>query len=172
MGLTFAELTDSPLGPISMMAGDFGLEEIAFSSLKVFKEQHTLQVKEPSLEGLEIVGALLAELNEYLFGIRKTFSVAVDWKSMGHFQKQVLTLTASIPYGQVWTYGEIARRLGKPGAARAVGRALGDNPVPIVIPCHRVVGSDGRLRGYAGGLDRKAFLLNLEGLQLDGHKII
>jgi len=155
-----------------MMAGDFGLEEIAFSSLELFKAQHTIQEKEPSLMGLETVGALLAELNEYLFGIRKTFSVTINWKRMGQFQQQVLTTTANIPFGQVLTYGEIARKLSKSGAARAVGRALGDNPMPIVIPCHRVVGSDGRLRGYAGGLDRKAFLLNLEGLQLDGHSII
>jgi methylated-DNA-[protein]-cysteine S-methyltransferase len=113
------------------------------------------------------VGTLLEELNEFFFGIRKTFSVMIDWKGIEGFQHQVLAQTSSIPFGEVSTYGEIAKQLGKPGAARAVGQALHNNPMPIIIPCHRVLGANGELRGYAGGLEAKTFLLNLE-----GHKII
>jgi len=80
--------------------------------------------------------------------------------------------TAEIPFGQYLTYGGIAHQLGKPGAARAVGRALRDNPMPIVIPCHRVIGSDGRLVGYEGGLDAKAFLLRLEGHNVASGRVV
>jgi methylated-DNA-[protein]-cysteine S-methyltransferase len=82
---------------------------------------------------------------------------------MHPFAKQVLAATDRVGYGQLATYGEIAARIGRPTAARAVGAALGSNPVPIVVPCHRVVGASGRLTGYAGGLERKERLLALEG---------
>ena len=163
MGLTFGELTDTPVGPVSFVAGDGGLQRVSFQPLQALKAEQGLFEEKPSLEGLKTIGILLAELNEYLFGIRKTFSVKVDWNVLEGFQRQVLELTADIPYGELNTYGEMAEKLGKPGAARAVGGALGRNPMPIVIPCHRVVGSGMKLVGYTGGLDNKAFMLGLEG---------
>ena len=170
--MTFGELTETPLGPISFYAGDRGLQRLSFSSLKKLKQNEKLSTEHPSFFGLETIGILLTELNEYLHGIRKTFSVKIDWKVLSGFQQEVLAFASGITFGQVRTYGEIASALGKPGGARAVGKALGENPVPIVIPCHRVIGADGVLRGYQGGIKAKAFLLNLEGHEFQNGKII
>ncbi len=172
MNLTFGEFRHANLGPISMVAGDYGLLKVGFQPLQEFKNQPGYLGSSPSLVGLEVVGTLLTELNEYLFGIRKDFSVLIDWDSLSGFQREVLELTANIPYGQWATYGELAKQLGKPGGARAVGHALGTNPMPIVIPCHRVLGAGGELRGYINGVDAKAFLLDLEGHQIKNDRLI
>lgn len=173
MGLCYGEIAESPLGPISLIAGDEGLQGVAFSSLKKYKKKMG-SVEEPSLAGLETIGILLSEINAYLFGLRKTFSANVDWCGLSSFQRVVLELTYQIPYGEIRTYGEMAVELGKPGAARAVGKALGENPMPIVIPCHRVVDSKLHLRGYTApnGIQTKSFLLNLEGHQIIGDRIV
>ena len=97
------------------------------------------------------------ELNDYLEGRREAFTVKMDLQDINDFQQRVLQATCRIPFGSVLTYGDIARQMGQPGAARAVGRALGANPLPIIIPCHRVIGLDHSLHGYLGGLDRKFF---------------
>ena len=110
-------------------------------------------------------------MKTYLFGLRKTFSIRVDWEILDGFQRKVLNHTAEIPYGEVMTYGEIAQEIGQPCAARAVGRALGANPMPVVIPCHRVIGADRRLRGYIGGLAKKKFLLTLEGHRIEDGRL-
>ena len=172
VGLTFGELTQTQLGPVSFYAGDKGLLRVDFKPLNQLKEETGVTEDLPSFDGMEIIGVLLAEINEFLFGIRKTFSVPIDWRGMGEFQRQVLTMASQIPFGRVTTYGEIARRLGKPGSARAVGTALGSNPMPIIIPCHRVIGADGSLRGFAGGLDRKAYLLGVEGHTVNGDRML
>ncbi len=114
----------------------------------------------------EMAAQWLAHLREYLEGRRRAFPLPIAWEALPPFQRAVLRATFAIPYGEVRTYGEVARRIGKPGAARAVGRALGANPMPIAIPCHRVVGRDGRLHGFSapGGLATKAWLLRLEGI--------
>ncbi len=108
--------------------------------------------------------AAIIQISEYLEGKRRDFALPIDWSMMTPFQEQVLRATDSIPYGGVSTYSEIAQKVGKPGAARAVGSAEAANPVPIVIPCHRVIGSDGKLHGYGGrgGITTKAWLLKLE----------
>lgn len=172
MEITFGTLTETPLGHISFYAGDNGLKRVAFMPLEVLKETDKIGETQPSLQGLETIGILLSELNEFLFCIRKSFSVKIDWDVMGEFQRKVLAVTAEIPYGQVLTYGELATQLGKPGASRAVGSALGKNPMPIVIPCHRVIGADGGLRGYTGGIKTKDFLLSLEGHKVESDKVI
>lgn len=102
------------------------------------------------------------ELGEYFAGRRDAFDLPVDLGPLPAFQRLVLTELARVPYGATETYGGLAARVGRPRAARAVGGALNRNPVPIVLPCHRVVGSTGRLVGYAGGLELKARLLALE----------
>jgi methylated-DNA-[protein]-cysteine S-methyltransferase len=103
------------------------------------------------------------ELDEYFDGRRHEFDLPVDLGGLPAFQQAVLTELQRVPYGQIDTYGGLAARIGKPRAARAVGGALNRNPVPIVVPCHRIVGSSGNLVGYAGGLERKQLLLHLEG---------
>lgn len=106
------------------------------------------------------------ELREYAQGRCRQFRVAIDWTSIKPFQRSVLQAAFSIPFGETRTYAWIAQKIGKPRAVRAVGHALGTNPIPIVLPCHRVIGSDGDLHGYRGGLKLKARLLKLEGVGL------
>lgn len=111
-------------------------------------------------------------MREYLEGRRRSFDLPLDPGHLTPFQRRVHDRLSAIPHGQLVTYGEVARDIGEDavGAARAVGQAVGANPLSIVVPCHRVVGSGGRLHGYGGGLPRKAWLLRLEGLEVDGDR--
>ena len=102
-----------------------------------------------------------------LRGPRREFDLELDLSPVGSFHLEALHELARVPYGQVTTYGALAKKVGHPHAARAIGGAMNRNPIPIVLPCHRVVGSTGKLVGYAGGLDRKELLLKLEGAMLD-----
>jgi len=113
----------------------------------------------------------LAHLREYFTGSRREFSLEIAWSALPPFQRAVLQAVAAIPYGETRTYGQIAAAIGRPQASRAVGRAVGTNPMPIVVPCHRVVGSNGALHGFSGpgGLATKARLLALEGIALTRH---
>jgi methylated-DNA-[protein]-cysteine S-methyltransferase len=106
------------------------------------------------------------ELREYAKGRCRKFDLSIDWSSIKPFQRAVLQAAFRIPFGETRTYAWIAQKIGKPRAVRAVGHALGTNPIPILLPCHRVIGSDGGLHGYRGGLKMKARLLKLEGAQL------
>jgi methylated-DNA-[protein]-cysteine S-methyltransferase len=103
------------------------------------------------------------ELDEYFAGRRRQFGLAVDWTLVGAFTRRVLRVTSEIPYGNVLSYAEVAADAGSPRAWRATGNALGANPIPIVIPCHRVLRSGGAIGGYGGGPQRKRWLLELEG---------
>jgi methylated-DNA-[protein]-cysteine S-methyltransferase len=103
------------------------------------------------------------ELDEYFAGSRQQFDIPVDWSLVRGFAQGVLRATAGVPFGQVTTYRQMAEAAGSPRASRAAGNALGSNPIPIVVPCHRVLHSGGGLGGYAGGLERKRYLLELEG---------
>jgi methylated-DNA-[protein]-cysteine S-methyltransferase len=104
---------------------------------------------------------VLAQLGEYFAGERRTFDVPLDLRG-SEFQRAVWAALLEIPYGETASYGEIARHVGRPGKARAVGRANGSNPIAVIVPCHRVIGADGTLTGYGGGLERKRLLLDLE----------
>lgn len=115
-------------------------------------------VREPaSLDGLR------RELEEYFAGRRRAFDSPLDWALIGPFARRVLRATAQIPYGGWLSYGEVAAEAGSPRGSRAAGNALGSNPIPIVIPCHRVLRSGGAIGGYGGGVERKRWLLELEG---------
>ena len=112
--------------------------------------------------GCPVTGQARQQLTEYFAGQRREFDLPLA-PAGTDFQRRVWELLREIPFGETVTYGDLARRLGNPRAARAVGMACNRNPIAIVVPCHRVVGSTGSLTGYAGGLDAKAFLLKLEG---------
>jgi len=107
---------------------------------------------------------IVQELQEYAAGRNREFHMSLDWSTIKPFQRAVLKVTSRIPFGETRTYAWVAQQIGKPRAARAVGRALATNPIPIILPCHRVIGSDGGLHGYGGGLPLKARLLRLEGV--------
>lgn len=170
--LTFGELSQSPLGPISVAAGNQGLMAISYQPLGDLKQKFEDADQEPALASFSMISTFIKVLYEYINGKRKVFSTAIEWNMFRGFQKDVLQVVYDIPYGSLRTYGEIAKELGTPKAARAIGAALGANPLPILIPCHRVIGSDHHLRGYSGGLQRKAFLLKLEGHRIKNERII
>jgi methylated-DNA-[protein]-cysteine S-methyltransferase len=158
-------VTDSPVGELLLAATDRGVCWIEFSPEETL-ERLARQVGTRLLRVPRRLTTVKRELDEYFSGTRTTFDVDVDVATVPAFQQSVLRELARVPYGEVTTYGALAGRIGKPRAARAVGGALNRNPVPIILPCHRVVGASGSLVGYAGGLERKQALLALEGAAL------
>lgn len=152
----------TPIGPLHLAASGKGLLRVSFTDdSAAFLEE--LDRRAQLVEDHESMRPYRQQLTDYFRGERKRFSIPVDLAAATAFQQRVLSTIAKIPAGSVRSYGQIAAAIGKPKAARAVGQALGSNPVPIVLPCHRVVASDGSLGGYTGGLDRKRRLLALEG---------
>ena len=161
------DLTDSPVGPLLVATTELGVCRISFDpdpdrEIDELGRSFGLRV----LRAPRAVDRPRRELDEYFVGARTAFDLELDLRPVPAFQRAVLGELASIGYGTTSTYGGLAERVGKPGAARAVGGALNRNPVPIVLPCHRIVGADGHMVGYGGGLDRKRFLLALEGATL------
>ena len=115
------------------------------------------------LEDNEPFNTVIKQLDEYFDGKRQDFDLPLRPAGTA-FQRQVWQALQQVPYGETWSYGELAKHIGKPNAYRAVGAANGFNPIPVIIPCHRIIGSNGKLTGFGGGLEAKAFLLNLESL--------
>jgi len=160
--------TDTPVGPVWVAISDQGLVAVELGD-----EPEGLIEQLPKLGFLQVVSnpvktrQALRQIRDYLFGKRKEFTIPVDWSVLTPFQGRALKATCEIPYGHVSTYKEIASQLGNPKGARAVGGAEATNPMPLVIPCHRVLGSDGGLHGYGAGkgLETKAWLLELEGVE-------
>ena len=159
-------LDRSPLGTIWIALSERGLVAVEIGATQ---EEFSQYVESLGFGQITLDATLLAtpvrQIGEYLAGQRRLFDIPIDWFVMTSFQERVLRVTYVIPYGETTTYGDIARQIDKPRAARAVGRAQATNPMPLVIPCHRVVGADGGLHGYGapGGLETKAWLLQLEG---------
>jgi methylated-DNA-[protein]-cysteine S-methyltransferase len=156
---------DSPFGPLLLAATGRGLARVAFPEEDVdgVLEKLAARISPRIVEAAAPLDGIRRELDEYFAGRRTSFELALDWKLVGPFARRVLGATARIPYGGVRTYAEIAAKAGSPRGSRAAGNALGSNPIPIVVPCHRVLRGGGGLGGYAGGLERKQFLLELEG---------
>jgi methylated-DNA-[protein]-cysteine S-methyltransferase len=156
------DLADSPVGALLVAASERGLCRISFEpegeldrlerafGRRILRVPNRLQ-------------SVRQQLEEYFEGRRQAFELEPDLSRLPAFQRTVLHELVRVPFGEVTTYGTLAGRIGRPRAARAVGGALNRNPIPIVVPCHRVVGASGSLVGYAGGLDRKLALLRLEG---------
>jgi methylated-DNA-[protein]-cysteine S-methyltransferase len=154
----------SPIGRVLVAATDTGLVRVSFRRSEAsFRSELQRRLGGEVVRSPGRTAAIVHQLRAYFRGERRSFDVSVDLRGLTPFQRRVLGAAADVPAGRVVSYGEIARRIGAPGASRAVGQALGRNPVPIVIPCHRVVASGGRLGGYTGGLDVKRKLLRIEG---------
>lgn len=153
--------TGSPLGPVLLAATPLGLAGAWFVSGQRDTPDPAGWTENPDHPVLRQAAAQLAE---YFAGQRQQFALPLDLGRGTEFQRAVWQALLSIPFGQTTRYGALAARIGRPRAVRALGAAVGRNPISIIVPCHRVIGADGSLTGYAGGLDRKTALLRLEGV--------
>jgi methylated-DNA-[protein]-cysteine S-methyltransferase len=159
------DVVDSPIGPLLVAVTERGVCRISFDPEPEQEAEglarafgtRVLRARRP-------VDHARRELSEYFEGARHAFDVPADLRIEAPFRRRVLAELARVPYGRTTTYGTLARQAGRPQAARAVGTVMNRNPIPIMLPCHRVVGANGSLVGYGGGLDRKEALLRLEGV--------
>ena len=161
------DLVDTPVGTLLVATTERGLCRIAYDAepdREVDLLAHAFGVR--VLRSRRPIDPARRQLDEYFAGSRQRFDLPVDLALQADFNRRVLRELARVPYGEVVTYGELAARAARPRAARAVGTVMNRNPLPIVLPCHRVIGANGKLVGYGGGLDRKESLLRLEGAVL------
>jgi methylated-DNA-[protein]-cysteine S-methyltransferase len=163
-------LVDSPIGTLVAAATPRGLATLSYEDfyggVDAVLDSLASKLSPRMLEAPARLDDVRRELDEYFAGRRRDFDLPIDWVLASAFSRRVLAATAEIPFGQVSTYGAVAAQAGNAKASRAAGRALGANPIPIVVPCHRVIGAGGRLTGYTGGLHRKVALLEIEGVVL------
>jgi methylated-DNA-[protein]-cysteine S-methyltransferase len=161
-------VVDSPIGALVAAATPKGLVRLAYEDfnggLDIVLDSLASKLSPRILENPAKLDHVRRELDEYFDGKRTTFDLPIDWALYSDFGRRVLQATAAIPFGQIASYGDVARTAGNPKASRAAGRALGANAIPIVVPCHRVIGTSGKLTGYTGGMHRKEALLRLEGI--------
>lgn len=157
---------DSPLGKLLVAVTPRGLVRVAYPGEgdEAVLIELAERVSPRVLHAPQRTDTVRRELDEYFGGSRRTFSIPVDWSLVRGFARGVLRATARVPFGEVTSYGRMADAAGSPRASRAAGNALGSNPIPIVVPCHRVLHAGGGIGGYAGGLERKRYLLTLEGV--------
>ncbi|MGH9380149.1 MAG: methylated-DNA--[protein]-cysteine S-methyltransferase [Thermoanaerobaculia bacterium] len=161
----YARVLDTPVGSmLAMVREDSALVALPFLAAAGDAESVAAELAPGAILIFDDARCepVARQLAEYFAGRRRHFDLTLAPEGTG-FQRDVWRALTGIPYGRTVSYGELARRLSRPDASRAVGRANGANPIPVVVPCHRVVGADGDLTGYGGGLDRKRFLLGLEG---------
>jgi methylated-DNA-[protein]-cysteine S-methyltransferase len=157
---------DSPMGPLLVAATRRGLVRVSYNAAErtdQVLDDLASKLSPRVFEDAARLDEIRRELDEYFDRKRTRFDMPLDWSMSRGFTRKVLRATARVPYGELVTYKDVARRAGNERASRAAGNALGANPVPIVVPCHRVVHSGGGLGGYTGGLERKKFLLGVEG---------
>lgn len=157
----YYDILSSPIGDLLLIAQEFALKKIVFQPKDKAHEIHPEWI-----QGSDLLEHTKNELKAYFNGQLKEFTVNVNPHGTP-FQKQIWKEVKSIPYGKVCSYQDVANNIDHPTACRAVGRANSQNPIPIIIPCHRVIGKSGKLTGYAGGLDRKQSLLKLEGIETE-----
>ena len=157
---------DSPAGRLLLAATPRGLVRLAYTDdeaqLEAALEQLAARVSPRILSSRRRLDEPRRELEQYFDGKRRDFDVALDWQLTRGFGRRVLEITAQIPFGSVSTYKAVASQAGSPRGSRAAGNALGANPIPIIVPCHRVLHTTGGLGGYTGGLERKQLLLEIE----------
>ncbi|PWB69964.1 MAG: hypothetical protein C3F07_18000 [Anaerolineales bacterium] len=159
------ELNRTPLGDLRLAASDFGLVAVEWAESQPEFDAFLARLKRSLQPDERRIKPYARELMEYLNGKRTAFTIPIDWTIFRPFQRETLQAIFRIPYGETRTYAEIAAQINRPHAYRAVGRANATNPMPLVIPCHRVIGTDGKLHGYGGGegLPTKEWLLKMEG---------
>lgn len=164
LDVAYAEI-DSPIGELVVFVTPRGLLRVKYDDepIDATLAEVADRVSPRILRAPARTDTVRRELDGYFALRRRQFELPIDWSLVGGFSRSVLRQTARIPFGNVRSYGQVARLAGSPRAARAAGNALGSNPIPIVVPCHRVLHADGGLGGYSGGLDRKRYLLALEG---------
>lgn len=161
MSSTLFTYIDSPIGEL-LLTGNGN----AITGLTMHEHKHAPPVQDHWHSAHDgVLAAAREQLSAYFAGALQTFELPLTTQGT-EFQQTVWQALLEIPYGRTWSYGQLARRIGKPGAARAVGLANGRNPISIIIPCHRVIGADGSLTGYGGGMGRKQWLLRHEGRSL------
>ena len=160
---------DSPLGPLTVFVTPRGLVRLSYPGESIDDQLDELAtlISTRVMAAPDQTDDVRRQLEAYFGGTRRDFELPIDWRLLRGFRADVLRATSRIPFGSVVTYRDVAVAAGSANAYRAAGNALGSNPIPIVVPCHRVVHSGGGLGGYTGGLERKQFLLRLEGV-LDG----
>ena len=155
---------DSPVGELLLAATPVGLVRVSFFGHEATLAELAARISPRIIEAPEQLDTTRRQLDEYFAGDRQRFDIPIDWALVGEWGRKILDACARIPFGEVRTYGEMAAAAGSPKASRAAGTALGHNPVPVVVPCHRVLRSGGAMGGYTGGLHIKEHLLRLEGV--------
>lgn len=153
----------APLGTLCLAATDRGLAGMWFEGQRHSPDRSGWTLC-PDIRQQPVLQAASEQLQAYFAGTLKQFDLPFDLRGGTDFQQAVWQALLRIPYGETTSYGQLSTRIGKPRAVRAVGTAIGHNPISVIVPCHRVLGADGSLTGYAGGLDRKLALLTLEGV--------
>jgi methylated-DNA-[protein]-cysteine S-methyltransferase len=154
---------DSPVGTLVLAATPDGLVTISYQGADEVIDTLAAKVSPRVVAYPKRLDAVRAQLDDYFAGRLRSFDLPLDWALATPFQRSVLAVVRRIDFGAVATYHDVATAIGRPTASRAAGGANARNPLPIVVPCHRVIGSDGSLTGYGGGIERKAFLLDMEG---------
>jgi methylated-DNA-[protein]-cysteine S-methyltransferase len=163
--ISIGHTNETPLGKIWVAMNEKGLVAVAYPAVQADFEARLMRQRRMEVQfAPEKVKDALEQLQQYAAGERREFTIPIDWSVLNEFQQRALKITFGIPYGETRTYKEIAIELGNPRAARAVGRAEATNPMPVVIPCHRVVGSDSKMHGYGAGegISTKVWLLEHE----------
>ena len=161
------DMVDTPLGTLLVAASDAGLCRISYDPEPEREVEQLARVLGTRiLRSPKPIDEVRRQLDEYFEHSRRRFELDLDLRLTADFSRRVLDELAKVPYGEVTTYGDLAARAARPRAARAVGTVMNRNPIPIVLPCHRVVGANGSLTGYGGGIERKEALLRLEGAML------
>ncbi|HLO27772.1 MAG TPA: methylated-DNA--[protein]-cysteine S-methyltransferase [Anaerolineales bacterium] len=159
------ELDGTPVGDLFLAASELGLVAVEWVDSRQQFDAYLSRLKRSIQPDPKKIKPYLKELAEYLAGKRQAFTIPIDWTLLRPFQREALQAVFRVPYGETRTYSDIALEINRPNAYRAVGRANATNPMPLVIPCHRLIGTDGKLHGYGGGegLKTKEWLLKMEG---------
>ena len=163
-------LEESPFGKIYLAVSPHGICRVSSESQSITQFAEEVEEIYPSMEIIfnnDLISELITKLDDYFSGGRHNIDFPLDLNSMTPFGKRVLIACSKVGYGETLSYGELALRAGSPRASRAVGTVMSKNPLPIVIPCHRVISASGKIGGYTGGLHKKRLLMSIEGIAVD-----